>query len=34
MCNIVWYFVKSFGKDRGEILMNQNNNHALRENEV
>ena len=34
MFYIVWNLVKSFGKDRGEILLNQNNKQTLRENDV
>ena len=34
MLNIVCNLVNSFGKDRGEILLNQNNKQTLRENFV
>ena len=34
MFNIVWTQVKSFGKDRGEFLLIQNNKQTLWENDV
>ena len=34
MFNIVRILINSFGKDRGEILLNQNNKQTFRENDV